>query len=884
MNLQTLRSVALRLFGFFRKPARDRDVQDELSSHLQLHIDDNLRRGMTPEAARRDALLKLGGIEQTRELVRVQQSLPFLETLLQDTRYAFRIFKKSPAFTAVAVCTFALGIGANTATFSVSNTYFRNPLSIPNSDRVFMLLNLAPGQSEGWSGVSPADYTDLREQNHSFESIGAFDWADLNLTGVGDPLKVQGFRVSSNFFDILQVRPLLGRTFIPDEEQPGRDREAIISSGLWCRQFASDPNVVGRTVRLDGIPTQIVGVMKNNLRFPMGAEIWIPLALSQPEKVQRSEHSLSPIGRLKQGVTPDQARAEARAIQDRLVAAYPEKETGWNFQLMTVSEFVSGPGPSYTLLCLCAVGFVLLIACTNVMNLLFARSTVRQSEYAIRVALGATRSRLIRQSLVESILLGLAGMLVGLLLGSWWISLIRGNMPPEVERFIPGWSRVRLDTGVFLYTFAVSLLAGIIAGLLPAFFGSSADPNDALKESGRGHGTSVSRARLRNALVVVEIALSLILLVGAALMSRGVQSLFALNFKFNPEAVFVFRVSLPDSRFATPAQRSAFFDNLSDRLNRAPGVQSSTTAMLVPFTGGDTSSFSIEYRPLQTGDAQYATFNQVSPSFFQVFHLSVVQGREFNDSDVASSAPVAIISESLAKRFWPIGTPLGHRIKTGHDNSTDPWATIVGVVPEITYDPWRHDDPPGIYFPLRQQPLSGAYVALRSNLDAQAVLPIIRTAVSNIDPDQPIFDAMPFRRLISNSIIGLTYVAVLMGVIGLMALVLAAVGVAGVMAFSVAQRRHETGIRMALGARPQDISSMFIRNGVKLLALGLLIGLPISFALARLISSLLYGVQSSDRASFLGGPLLLILAVFLACYIPARSASRVDPATILRSE
>jgi putative ABC transport system permease protein len=879
-----LPSKLRRILNLFRKSQHERELENELHSHLQLHIDDNLRVGMTPQEARRQALLKLGGLEQTKEAVRDKHSLPLAEALLQDLRFAFRLLKKSPAFTAIAIFTLALGIGANTATFSVSNTYFRNPLALPDADRVFMLLNLAPGQSDGWSEVTPADFHDLQQQTKSFTSVGAFDWADLNLTGAGEPVKVQGYRVTSNFFDVLQVQPILGRAFLPEEEQPGRDRQAILSAGLWRRQFASDPNIVGRTVHLDGIPTQIVGVMKDDLRFPMGAELWVPLALSPQEKVQRAEHSLSPIARLKPGITYEQARAELRTIQARLLAAYPTQEIGWNFQLMTVSNFVAGPGRGYTILCLFAVAFVLLIACTNVMNLLFARSTVRQSEYAIRVALGATRSRLIRQALVESILLGMAGMFAGLLLGSWWISLIRSGMPPEVESYIPGWHRVRLDAGVFLYTFAVSLAAGIFAGFLPAFFGSSADPNDALKESGRGQAAGVSRARLRNSFVVVEIALSLVLLVGAGLMSRGMHSLLALNFKFDPHAVFVFRVSLPTSRYATPAQRNAFFDDLSDRLNHSPGIQSSTVALEAPFTGGDTGSFSVENRPAQQGDYQTANFNHVSPAFFQVFHLCVVEGREFRDSDSAGAAPVAIISQALAKHFWPNSSALGHRIKSGEDNSSDPWTTIVGVVPEVTYNPWSHDIPPGIYFPARQRSLSNAYVAVRSSLDFKSLIPIIRSAVTNIDPDQPIFDAMPFDRLISNNLIGLTYVAVLMGVIGLMALVLAAVGVAGVMAFSVAQRRHETGIRMALGARPQDIQSMFIRNGVKLLALGVLIGLPMAFSLARLISSLLYGVTSSDPASFLGGPLLLVLAIFLACYIPARTASHQDPSAILRSE
>jgi putative ABC transport system permease protein len=879
-----MKSFFTRLLSLFRNSESERELQEELQTHLQFHIEDNLKKGMSPDEARKNALIKLGGIEQTKELVRDQRSLPFLETLLQDTRYALRLLRKSPGFTCVAIFTLALGIGANTATFSVSNVYFRNPLSIPDADRVFMLLNLAPGQSDGMSMVSPADYKDLQQQSQSFEAIGAFNWDNTNLTGVGEPIKVQGFQVTSNFFDILQVHPKLGRTFLADEEQPGRDREAILSEPLWRNQFGADPNVVGRTVHLDGVPTQIVGVMKEDLRFPMGAELWVPLALSQQDKLDRSEHYLCPIGRLKPGVTPDQARAELRTIQSRLLAAYPEQENGWNFQIMTVSQYVASLGSQFTILCLCAVAFVLLIACTNVMNLLFARGTVRQSEYAIRVALGATRSRLIRQALVESILLGLGGMCVGLLLGDWWISLIRNGMPPEVARYIPGWYRVRLDPSVFFYAFGVSLAAGIIAGLLPAFLGSSADPNDALKESGRGPASGRSRSRLRNALVIVEIALSLVLLVGAALMIHGVHSLLSLNFKFDPQSLFVFRVSLPDSRFGTPAQRAAFFNNLETQLKLVPGVQSSTIAAQVPFAGGDPADFSIENRPLQSGEFRAASFNQVSPDFFSTFHVPIVEGRGFRVSDASDSTPVAIISQSIAKRFWPGSTALGHRIKSGNDSSAEPWATVVGVVPEITYDPWRHDIPPDIYFPECQHPLSGAYVAVRSSLDSRALIPIIRTSVGNIDPDLPIFDYMPFEHLISNNLIGLTYVAVLMSVIGLMALVLAAVGTAGVMAFSVAQRRHETGIRMALGANPKNISAMFVRSGIKLLALGLLFGLPISFALARLISSLLFGVTANDPTSFMGGPLLLVASVFLACYIPARSAAQLDPATILRSE
>lgn len=804
--------------------------------------------------------------------------------LIQDIRFAFRTFAKSPGFTAVAVLTLGLGIGANTATFSVSNTFLRSPISFPQVDRIVMVMNRAPGQTEGWTEVSPADLQDWRTQSHSFEAFGAYDWVDLNLTGVGEPVKVQGFAVTPNFFDILRARPLMGRTFVAGEDEPGREHEVILSTGLWRRQFGSDPGIVGRAVRLDGTPHQVIGVMNDNVRFPISAELWIPLAFSRQDKVVRNQHYLSPIARLKAGTTLDEAQAEMRTIQDRARASFPDAETGWDVQLMKLGEFVAGPGRGYMILTLCAVGFVLLIACTNVANLLLARSAARQSEYAIRVAVGASRARLIRQALVESVLLAMGGVMVGLILGSWWISLIRANMPPEVARYIPGWDQVRLDFGVFLYTFSVAFAAGIIAGVLPAFYSSDGNLSETLKETGRGPGVSASRTRLRSAFVVVEVALSLVLLVGAALMVKGVQTLFGLNLKFDPQAVLTFRVALPASRYATPQQRAAFFDNLTEQLSHNTGVQSAATAIQVPFSGGDSGAFSVEGQPVQPGEFHAADFNNISPTYFQLLHIPLLDGREFNERDSADSLPVAIVSEAFAKRFWPGRRALGHRIRSGDENSKDPWATIVGIVAEVNYNPWRHDVFPAIYFPFRQRPVSNAYVAVRGTADPKTLTPVIRAAVGNVDPDQPIFDVFPLDRVISNQILGLSYVAVLMGAIGVMALVLSAVGVSGVMAYSVEQRRHETGIRMALGASPKDVLRMFVVNGLKLLALGCLIGVPVAFALARLLSSLLYGVRSDDFVSFFGGALLLGVVVIMACYIPARAATRVDPMVALRYE
>ena len=807
-----------------------------------------------------------------------------MKSIWQDIRFGLRMLWKSPGITLTAMLAFGIGIGANAAMFSVADMYLRNPITFPEVHRVAMVLGRAPGQTEGWSSISPADLEDWRAQNRSFEGLAAYSWADVNLTGIGEPVKVQGFRVSANFFDVLRATPRLGRGFASGEDRPGREHVAVLSSGLWRRQFGSDPSVIGRTIRLDGTPTQIIGVMNDKVRFPQSVDLWIPLALSPEAKAVRNVRYIVGLGRLKPGVSLEEARSEMLAIQQRLETSFPESEKGWGVQCMTLGDFVAGPGKDYSVMLLFSVAFLLLIACTNVANLLLARSASRQNEFAIRVALGANRLRLTRQVLVESVLLAVGGTVAGLLLGGWWISLIRAAMPPEVERYIPAWDQVRLDMRTFIYSSVIALVAGVLAGLIPALYASVANLHASLKEAGRGGGSSVSRMRLRNGLVVLQVALSLVLLVGAALISKGANTLFGLNFKFDAESVLTFRVALPSYNYATPQQRSAFFQMLTERLNHTPGIQDSAVSAGIPFADYSSGTFSVENHPLEPGELSSANLNNIDPGYFQLLRVPILEGRAFSEKDSADGTPVAIVSEKFAKRFWPGGGALQHRIRIGNAKSTEPWLTIVGVVPEITYDPWLHEPPPTIYLPLRQSPVSHAYVQARTEGDPKALAPTIRSAVSAIDPDQPIYDVFSLQHVISNQILGLSYVAVLMGVTGLMAMGLSAVGVSGVMAFSVAQRVHEIGVRMALGAKPVDVLRLFIQHGLKLLLLGICIGLPLSVALARLLSSLLFGVQSTDFVSFFGGAMLLTVVVFVACYIPARRAARVDPLVALRYE
>jgi putative ABC transport system permease protein len=537
------------------------------------------------------------------------------------------------------------------------------------------------------------------------------------------------------------------------------------------------------------------------------------------------------------------------------------------------------------LLMLGSVGFVLLIACANVTNLLLVRSTSRQNELAIRRALGGSRARVIRQLLVESLLLGMCGSIAGLLLGAWGISLLRGNMPPEVSRYIPGWNQVGLDREVFLYTLGVACAAGIIAGLVPAFQGSDSDSSEVLRAGQRSGGATKSRTRLRNAFIVAEISLSLVLLVGAVLMSKGVRTLFASNFKWDPQSVLTMRVSLPESKYATSRQRAVFYDRFLERIRELHEVESATVAGVIPYGYSyDAPAFSIEGQAKQLGQQRTAERNSIGPDFFRLLHVRLVEGREFDDRDTADSPRVAIVSESLARRYWPGISVLGRRLKIGEDDAKEPWATVVGVVENVDYSPWEHDLVRAVYFPYRQDPQAGSYIAIRTSADFRSILPAVKSVLSSVDPDQPVSDVLPFDRVISDQILGLAYVAVVMAVLGLMALVMSAIGVSSVMAYSVTQRIQEIGLRMALGARPRDVVRLFLAGGLKLLAIATAIGLPAAFALARLLSSLFYGVRAADFFSYASGATLLAVVVVLGCYIPARRATRVDPMRALRYE
>ena len=806
--------------------------------------------------------------------------------LLQDFRYAIRLLLKSPGFTAAAILTLALGIGANAAIFSVANAFLRKPIWFPALESLVVVANVTPGETMERNSVSPGDFTDWKAQTKSFEQMGGFEWNELNLSGSGDPQKVTGASVSANFFEILRISPQMGRAFLPEEGQVGHDQEVILGHGLWERRFGSDPSIVGKTVKLDGLSYTIVGVTGDDFDFPTSAELWVPMTLTDKEKTLRGHHYVWPVARLRPGVSIEQAQAEMATIAARLQRDFPETEKNWNVRVVPMRHFAADEySRQFSILLLYAVGFVLLIACANVANMQLARAAARQREFALREAIGASRGRIIRQLLTENTLLSIAGAGLGLIFAQWSINLILKHMPPDVARYVAAWKHIQLDADVLIYTAVLALAAGIVSGLAPAFQGTKVDLGEQLKEGGRGTTAGKSRHFLRSAFVVGEIAASVLLLVGAGLMVKGVRTLLATHSNLAPESVLTVRVALPDSKYKEKPQRSGFYEQALEKLKAIPGLSSAAMVTRLPFAdSGVTDVYSVEGIPAQPGEVRFINSESVSTDYFRIMNVPLREGRFFTDQDGADAPRVAVISQRLAHRYWPNQSALGKRILEGIPDSTTPWATIVGVAGEVRYEWNEREDYPTLYFPYRQFPRQFSYIAMRVHGDAMAAVPAARAAIASVDPDQPIYEVKSMDRMISESLVGLSYVAWMMAVLGAIALVLAAVGVYGVMAYEVIGRTREMGVRRALGAQPREVLRLMLSRGLFLTGLGMLIGLPVSFGLARLMASLIYGVQATDTPVFLGVTFFLAAVGLAACYIPARRAMRVDPMVALRYE
>ena len=878
MNIRHLRAWLVRLAGLFGQGKRDRELAEELESHLQMHIEDNLKAGLSPGEARRRALIELGGVEQTKEDVRRQRGVPLLEDLWKDLRYGARMLRREPGFTFVAVVTMALGIGANAAIFSVVNTVLLRPLPYEAADRLVWVWDINPAIGLHRSPSSGPNFDDWRRQTTSFEYLAAFTGWSFNLTEVGEPERLQGAMASPHLFPMLGVSPVIGRLFTPEEEEAGRQRVAVISHGLWQRRFGADPDVISRPVILNDESYTIVGVMPPDFRIPYQAEVWTPLAMDVL-RPGRGSHFLNVIARLQPGVSIGQAQTEMDNVAEELQRQHPGSNTGWGVELEPLHQRLVGEVKLALWVLFVAVGFVLLNACVNVANLLLARASSRRKEVAIRTALGAGRARLVRQFLAEVMLLALAGGECGILLAYWGVDLLVALSP----RNLPRAEEVGLDARVLLFTLAVSVITGLGFGLVPALTGSRVDLHESLKEGARAAAPGPRRGRARGLLVVSEIALAVVLLVGAGLMFKSLLRLNEADLGFDPEGVLTMHISLPQAKYSERKRQAAFCEELLRRVSRLPGVQAVGTVSPLPLTGEATQEFFVEGRPLPAPNQGYSTNLQLcSPDYFRAMRIPLVRGRLFDERDTDKSPPVVIINETFARRFWPDEDPLGKRVSLSGPKG--PWSEVVGVARDTRHQRLEAEAGLQAYRPYAQSPIPYVALVARSDSDPSAVAGSIKSEVLALDAGLPVYAVRPMREVIHRTLAPRRLQLTLLGVFAAIALTLAAVGIYGVMSYTVSQRRHEIQIRMALGAQVGDVLTLVIGQGMRLALSGLALGLTGAFGLTRLIESLLYGVSAADPRTYIEIALLLTTVSLAACYLPARRATRLGPSGSMRSE
>jgi putative ABC transport system permease protein len=810
-----------------------------------------------------------------------------MNLLPKNLRYAARMLFKSPGFTAVAVLALGLGIGANTAIFSLADVLLYHPLELPDLDRVVTVIGTQKGNRKSFDRVSPADFLDFQRQTRTIDNLGAGVEANLNLTGDGEPERVEGARASVSFFKALGAQPEQGRIFLEGEDTPGQDRVVILGHAFFAGRFASDPHILNRTIQLEGQGYRVVGVMPKDFRYPPGVDLWIPLAMDASERGQRSAMSLDVVGRLHEGVSVAQADSELTALAERISELDPEAHRHRTVRVELLRAYVSGNlVEDFIVMLMGSVAFVLLIACSNVANLQFARVSLRSKEMAIRSALGASRFRLLRQFLFESALLGLLGALFGLLLAFWGLYIMRSSLPTEVQRYLPGWERLGINGRVLWFTLIAAVVAGVVSGIVPAWFGSRADLNEMLKESNRGTSTGVRRHRIRSVLVVGQIVLALVLMVGAGLIAKGSALVTDPAPGLDPGHALSMRISLPESKYAGQTEIAAFQERLVHSLQAISGIKAAAVTTNLPYSGSSTNAnFTIEGRDTRESGSPPVAINAcISADYFSALYLPVRQGRPFTDRDGKDAPMVVIVSRMLVNQYFPGENPIGKHIKIGLPSMDAPWLTIVGVVGDLRRDPFDKFYRPAMYRPYQQHAIRSFDVLMRTSGDPKALAAAARAQVSAIDPDQPVYEFKTLEELFDDQLAGFRFLAVLMGVFGFVALFLSSIGVYAVMAYSVSERTHEIGVRMALGARSTDVVWMIVRRGLVLTGTGLLIGLLVTLGIARLLANIIFGVKEYDPAMFGAGLAVLAGAALLACYIPARKATRVDPMATLRTE
>jgi putative ABC transport system permease protein len=810
-----------------------------------------------------------------------------MQTLLQDLRYAVRMMANNRGFTAVAVLALALGIGANTIIFSVVDSVLLRPFPFKDADRLASLweTNLQQNDRPDMDAqvAGSANFIDWSSQNQVFADMAAYINWTYNLTGVDDPERIESAVVTGSFFDVLGTEPSLGRAIIPDDDQSGKDDVVVLSNGFWQRRFGADPAVIGKTITLNRNSFTVVGVMPNNFKFPDPAvELWVPFGFSPAQKQDRAGKFLKVIARLKPNVNIEQARAAMSAIAGQLEQQYPATNAGWGVELAPLQENEVNQIRPALLLLLGAVGFVLLIACANVSNLLLARASARRKEMAIRGALGASRRRLVNQMLTESALLAMLGGGAGALLAVWGMDILVSLNPGNIPRL----GDASIDGRVLGFTLALSVLTALIFGLVPALLASKPDLIEAIKETGQA-SSSRSGLKLHGLLVVSEIAVALVLLVGAGLMIRSFLRLHQVNPGFNTENALTMRIWLPASRYGSNEQQTAFFQQVIARLEGLPGVRSVGAIQDLPLKANRmVFKLDIEGRAMpQPGKEHEAAYRAITQEYLRTMSIPLLGGREFTPQDDRGAPPVVIINQSMARQFWPDEDPIGKRIRFGEPDA--PWYSIVGIVGDIKHMGLEAQEGAAFYQPYAQKQfnfLRWLTLVMRTDAEPTSMIAAARSQVQAVDKDQPVYEIATLEQLLSKSIAKPRFYTTLLGSFALLALILGAVGTYGVMSFSVNQRQHEIGIRLALGAGRGDIFKLVVARGLRLALAGVAIGLGGALALTRLMSSLLFGISPTDPVTFVVISLVLIGVALGACFVPARRATKVDPMVALRYE
>ena len=884
--MRTIRIIKRRVHALLHRSSGDAELQREIEIHIQQLTHEATAAGMTAVEARAMAMREFGPVDQIKEKCRDTRRVSWIQDFVQDLSHGVRMLRQSPAFTAIAVITLALGIAANTSIFSIVDAVLLRSLPYPDPDQLVLMFNVPLNRPEALSAISYRDFTEYRAQNRVFSQMAGNAFHDLTLTGAGEPAIVNTADVTPEIFALLNAKPLLGRTLLPEEGKPGAAAVAVLSEDLWRNRFGSNPGLIGQFIALDMRSFTVVGILPASFRYPEGAphqDVWISVMqdpLFGPRTSQPGVRLLGVAGRLKPGVSLEKAQAEMITVGARLARAFPAEDSGLTIRIRPYRQAVVGNLKPALLILQSAVGLLLLIACANIANLLLAKATSRGREVAVRIALGASRVRIVRQLLTESALLGLLGGVAGVLLAVGAVRSLQPLLPAEVVQI----SSIHVGGPVLVFALLVSLAAALAFGLAPALLATPRNLQTNLKEGGERTGQRGGQ-HVRSYLAIAEIALAMVLLAGGGLLIRSFALVTTVNPGFDPNHVTEAEVSLPQFQYSTPQQWTAFSKELLTLLHALPGLQDSALAAPLPMDRQGQAAFVFSIvgnPPLPPGKSTTADYTTASPGYFHVMRIPLLRGRLFSERDSPSDPNVAIISETLARRYFPNQDPIGRQMRFGFPPDGNVPREIVGVVGDVRDVALSQKPGPMMYVPFAQAPLYGGEVVVRSSLPVSSVAAAIRQAVHSIDRDLPVTDVEPVPEAIGQSISRERFRTVLLGSFSAIALVLAAIGIFGVISFSAAQRTHEIGIRTALGAQRRDVLRLILGQGAKLALLGLGIGVVLAILLTRLIASMLYGVSATDPLTFGAVAIILLGVAMIACYIPARRAMRVDPMVTLR--